>query len=213
MYNFNLPFFATSPSDFWRRWHISLSQCLRDNLYIPMGGNRYGFSREAFALMATMLIGGLWHGAQWHFVLWGAYCGGLLIIERLLRKSPIGSCMIRPGHPGSLPSRVLQITVMFILTIIGFLIFRAESVRDVGQLLANLPDNWSALAELKPQLKELAICTWLLVAYQFSHYITDDRFVLFRLPVPARALLYFAMYLSISLGAPHDARLFIYFQF
>src|SRR5258705_1821571 len=81
--NFNSPYQADSPPDFWRRWHISLSSCLRDYLYIPMGGNRKGTGRTYVNLMLTMLIGGLWHGANWTFVVWGAYHGLLLCLYRL----------------------------------------------------------------------------------------------------------------------------------
>lgn len=213
MWNFNLPFFATTPSDFWRRWHISLSQCLRDNLYIPMGGNRHGLSREMFALMTTMLIGGLWHGAQWHFVLWGAYCGVLLVIERLWRRSGWGEHLIRPGQEVGIFSQAAHISVMFPLTCFGFLIFRAETVGDIGQMLGNLFTGWAALPAVLPHVKEIVLCAWLLMAYQFCHYFSEDRFVIFRMPWPARTVLYFGIYLLLSLGAPHDARTFIYFQF
>jgi alginate O-acetyltransferase complex protein AlgI len=80
--NFQTPYAATSPQDFWRRWHISLSTWLRDYLYIPLGGSRNGTKRMIFALMMTMLLGGLWHGASWNFVLWGLVHGLLLIIHR-----------------------------------------------------------------------------------------------------------------------------------
>src|SRR5262245_34069120 len=80
--NFLSPYKAKNPSDFWRRWHISLSTCMRDYLYIPFGGNTGGTLRVARSLMLTMLIGGLWHGANWTFVVWGAYHGVLLIAYR-----------------------------------------------------------------------------------------------------------------------------------
>ncbi len=82
--NFRFPYAALGFSDFWRRWHISLSTFLRDFLYIPLGGNRHGTMRAALNLMLVMLIGGLWHGAAWTFVVWGAIHGGFLVIERLL---------------------------------------------------------------------------------------------------------------------------------
>jgi alginate O-acetyltransferase complex protein AlgI len=75
--NFRQPYFAANPSDFWRRWHISLSSWLRDYLYIPLGGNRFGSLRTYCAIAITMLLGGLWHGASWTFVIWGAYQGAL----------------------------------------------------------------------------------------------------------------------------------------
>jgi alginate O-acetyltransferase complex protein AlgI len=83
MLNFNLPYAARNPSDFWKRWHISLSSWLRDYLYIPLGGNRHGTFNTYRNLMLTMLLGGLWHGAAWTFVLWGAYHGFLLVIYRV----------------------------------------------------------------------------------------------------------------------------------
>ncbi len=81
--NFNWPYFATDPSMFWRRWHISLSTWLRDYLYIPLGGSRHGKLKTYRNLMLTMLLGGLWHGASWNFVLWGGLHGGALALHRL----------------------------------------------------------------------------------------------------------------------------------
>lgn len=83
--NFNKPYFATSPSDFWRRWHISLSTWLRDYLYIPLGGNKKGNARTYANLFAVMLLGGLWHGASWNFVVWGALHGAYLGIHKIIR--------------------------------------------------------------------------------------------------------------------------------
>jgi alginate O-acetyltransferase complex protein AlgI len=84
--NFRYPYAAIGFSDFWNRWHISLSTWLRDYLYIPLGGNRHGITRMYVALMLTMLLGGLWHGAAWTFVIWGALHGTYLIVEKLLKK-------------------------------------------------------------------------------------------------------------------------------
>jgi len=87
MLNFNLPYLATDPSDFWRRWHISLSTWLRDYLYIPLGGNRHGTFQTYRNLILTMLLGGLWHGAAWTFVLWGAFHGFILVVYRALSQA------------------------------------------------------------------------------------------------------------------------------
>lgn len=86
--NFRSPYLALGPQEFWRRWHISLSTWLRDYLYIPLGGSKHGILRMYFALFMTMLLGGLWHGADWTFVIWGAYHGVLLIVERLVAPAP-----------------------------------------------------------------------------------------------------------------------------
>ncbi|HMK33394.1 MAG TPA: MBOAT family O-acyltransferase, partial [Nitrosopumilaceae archaeon] len=82
--NFNKPYFATSPSDFWRRWHISLSSWLRDYLYIPLGGNQKGKSRTYFNLFTVMFLGGLWHGASWNFVIWGMLHGAYLAVHKFI---------------------------------------------------------------------------------------------------------------------------------
>ena len=81
--NFRMPYLATSVTDFWHRWHITLSTWLRDYLYIPLGGSRHGRLATLRNLMLTMLLGGLWHGAQWTFVAWGGFHGVMLCFERL----------------------------------------------------------------------------------------------------------------------------------
>jgi alginate O-acetyltransferase complex protein AlgI len=85
-HNFLYPYGAVGFSDFWKRWHISLSSWLRDYLYIPLGGNRFGITRMYVALMITMLLGGLWHGAAWTFVVWGLLHGIYLVIEKITGK-------------------------------------------------------------------------------------------------------------------------------
>jgi alginate O-acetyltransferase complex protein AlgI len=118
MKNFDSPYRAESITDFWRRWHISLSTFLRDYLYIPLGGNRRGTVRTYINLAVVMLFGGLWHGANWTFIVWGAYHGVLLIAERWAgRKSAYQS----------LP-RSLRIAFTFVLVLGSWVWFRAESL-------------------------------------------------------------------------------------
>jgi len=116
MENFNHPYISRSITEFWQRWHISLSRWLKDYLYIPLGGNRKGKIRTYINLMITMVLGGLWHGANWTFVLWGAWHGAILAIERKLgfknRKVPVFAGTV--------------LTMLFV--IIGWVMFRAESV-------------------------------------------------------------------------------------
>lgn len=111
--NFNGPYVADSITDFWRRWHITLSSWLRDYLYFPLGGNRLGVPRQFANLMMTMLLGGLWHGAGWTWVLWGGYHGMLLILERLGLS------------PARLP-RALGIALTLFLVVNGWVIFRSH---------------------------------------------------------------------------------------
>jgi alginate O-acetyltransferase complex protein AlgI len=124
--NFERPYLATGPADFWRRWNISLSTWFRDYVYIPLGGSRRGPGRVAANLMITFLASGIWHGASWNYVLWGAYHGLLLIVARLVPRSAKREGGVR---------RALQVIVMFVLTCIGWLIFRET---ELSQLIADL---------------------------------------------------------------------------
>jgi alginate O-acetyltransferase complex protein AlgI len=124
--NFNSPYKALDPSDFWRRWHISLSTCMRDYLYIPFGGNRHGEIETYRNLMLTMLIGGLWHGAAWTFVGWGAYHGVLLALYRKFS-----------GYWDALPTLAQQ-AGMFVLVLIGWVLFRSTDFAMAAWLLRSL---------------------------------------------------------------------------
>ena len=115
--NFNAPYKSHSITEFWRRWHISLSSFLRDYLYIPLGGNRVGPSQTYANLLIVMLIGGLWHGAQWTFVVWGAIHGGMLAFERWQgRDSPYRKL----PHP-------IRVAITFAIVLITWVFFRAEN--------------------------------------------------------------------------------------
>ena len=128
--NFNAPYAASSLTDFWRRWHISLSSWLRDYLYIPLGGNRIGTARTYFNLFITMLLGGLWHGASWNFILWGALHGGALTIERFFAHH---APQIRLP---ALVSRPLTLLVVMV----GWVFFRAETLPDALSFLRSMMD-------------------------------------------------------------------------
>jgi D-alanyl-lipoteichoic acid acyltransferase DltB (MBOAT superfamily) len=127
--NFARPYLAAGPADFWHRWNISLSTWFRDYVFIPLGGSRRGPGRVAANLMITFLASGLWHGASWNYVLWGGYHGALLVITRFAGAAwtppPRARRWLRP----------LQVVVMFVLTCVGWLIFRETELR---QLIADL---------------------------------------------------------------------------
>jgi alginate O-acetyltransferase complex protein AlgI len=133
--NFNRPYLAVSPADFWRRWHITLSTWLRDYLYIPLGGSRVGKWLTTRNLFITMALGGLWHGAAWTFVAWGVYHGVLLVIQRLLGRRDPAAVNAQP-----LPIRILKIAGMFHLTCIGWLLFRAPDWATVHLMASRLID-------------------------------------------------------------------------
>ena len=124
--NFNEPYRALNPSDFWRRWHITLSRWLRDYLYISLGGNRCSNTRRSFNLMATMVLGGLWHGANWTFAAWGFFHGLLLILYS----------EVQPQWDRA--SRQLQMAVTFFLVCIGWVFFRSNTFHDAALWLRGL---------------------------------------------------------------------------
>jgi alginate O-acetyltransferase complex protein AlgI len=122
--NFNLPYIATSFTDFWRRWHISLSTWIKEYLYFSLGGNRGGRARTYFNLWVCFLLSGLWHGASWTFVLWGAYNGLFLVVDKLFWVS-LSQRLPRVANIG--------ITLFFVL--IGWVLFRATSLAQIGGFL------------------------------------------------------------------------------
>ncbi|MGY2897223.1 MBOAT family O-acyltransferase [Deinococcus sp. UYEF24] len=118
--NFNHPYISRSITEFWRRWHMSLSSWLREYLYIGLGGNRKGRTRTYVNLALTMVLGGLWHGANFTFILWGAWHGGILVIERLMKEAKLWK-----------PSPAwLTIPGTLVLVILGWVMFRADNVPD-----------------------------------------------------------------------------------
>lgn len=130
--NFNFPYTAQSITEFWQRWHMSLSTWLRDYVYISFGGNRRGPARTYMNLMATMLLGGLWHGASWNFVVWGGLHGAYLAVERrLFRGRP-------PRGPWKSAVTWGRATVVFLLVSVTWVFFRAPSFETAGVVLRKL---------------------------------------------------------------------------
>ena len=116
--NFDRPYISQSITEFWRRWHISLSTWLRDYLYLPLGGNRKGGTRTYINLALVMLIGGLWHGAAWTFLVWGAWHGGWLIIERWRGKRALHASMPQP----------MKVASTMLIVLLGWVFFRAQGL-------------------------------------------------------------------------------------
>jgi alginate O-acetyltransferase complex protein AlgI len=123
--NFRRPYSALSITDFWRRWHITLSNWFRDYLYVPLGGNRGAAAATYRNLVVVFLLTGLWHGANWTFVLWGAYHGGLLMIERLTGQRPVRSASWAP----------LRRALTLLAVMVGWAVFRADSVWHAADYL------------------------------------------------------------------------------
>lgn len=142
MLNFNRPYFAKSTTEFWRRWHISLSSWFRDYLYIPLGGSRVKVMRWAINVLIVFLISGLWHGAGWTFVLWGAIHGAYLVAGRLLkpvRERVVGA--IRMDRAPAL-HEIVRMAVTFHVVTFAWIFFRADSLADAWYVVSHLTAGW-----------------------------------------------------------------------
>ncbi len=204
--NFRLPYFATSPVEFWRRWHITLSTWLRDYLYIPLGGNR---SRRHLNVMITMLLGGLWHGAAWTFLVWGAFHGALVSATHLLQKVPT---LARWSALDTASAKAIKMAATFYLVLVGWVFFRAQTFDGAWDLLLHLhtPQGLPSFPPEAPVITALTV-----VALVWMHVM--DWLVLHKgASIERRAwllwpLLVLGQMFTILIGDPGHA--FIYFQF
>jgi alginate O-acetyltransferase complex protein AlgI len=204
--NFNAPYIADSITDFWRRWHISLSTYLRDYLYIPLGGNRRGERRTYINLTLVMLLGGLWHGASWNFILWGAFHGTLLAFERWL-----GLKKVYAYFP-----RSVRIGYTFVLVLFSWVFFRALTIQDSGAYLATMliptgPAEGSVLLDAvlytRGNIGVMLLCAGLALCGTQAHDWVEKL-------TPLRVVLLIVLFF-VSLMAMHTQAFnpFLYFQF
>lgn len=211
--NFNYPYAAIGFSDFWKRWHITLSSWLRDYLYIPLGGSRYGKIRTYFALMVTMLLGGLWHGANWTFVAWGGLHGLYLCGEKFIRdrRSPESYEVATHSHRWS---GFFYAFLTFMLINITWVFFRAESFGKSWQMLESM---FGIATEGKPLLTTLAIIKVAVVvpSIVLFHWFMRETKVLdvaYKLSWWSLSIVWSALILLL-IWAQESGSSFIYFQF
>ncbi len=206
MVNFNLPYFAVDPSDFWKRWHISLSSWLRDYLYIPLGGNKKGTWGTYKNLFLTMLLGGLWHGASWTFVLWGAFHGLILIVYRVFR---FGSGQVAKLNLIQFAKGVL----MFHLVCFGWLLFRAQNMETVRIFLQSIFTHPYGSPEAAQAFRTLAFYSGFLILFQVVQGLTHTLDPLRRAPRFVRLNVYIFLVMSLLALAATGKHEFIYFAF
>ena len=204
--NFRLPYLATTPSDFWRRWHISLSSWLRDYLYVPLGGNRHGVARQYRNLAITMLLGGLWHGARWTFVAWGLYHGAILCLYRLWG---LGEVARRDGYGRWL----VRVVVMFHLTCLGWLLFRADSFAAVTRALALMAGHFAPSAFAAANLLVIGFYAGLAFLLELILDGEERTRRFFEWPWPVQSGVYAYLVVMIFLFHASRSYEFIYFQF
>ncbi|HEX8163321.1 MAG TPA: MBOAT family O-acyltransferase [Pyrinomonadaceae bacterium] len=205
MINFRQPYLAHSLQEFWRRWHISLSTWLRDYLYIPLGGSRYGEWRTYRNLMMTMLIGGLWHGANWTFVIWGGIHGGGLALERFFSAE---------GERAKYSAARIWFrrVVIFHLVCLAWVFFRADSVAGAWQFLGGL-GAWQWRAEYGTAFLFLAVFIIPLFLIDLQLDSSGDEYFMQSSALEVRIAVGVAALAGVTLFGANEANAFIYFQF
>jgi alginate O-acetyltransferase complex protein AlgI len=227
MWNFNIPYAAASITDFWRRWHISLSTWLRDYLYISLGGNRRGPARTYVNLLVTMLLGGLWHGAAWNYVLWGLWHGLGLVAHRAVagnrKRSGVAGELPKlqdatgrvqdattPSAPGWRRGVAWLVTMLFVLY--GWLLFRARSIDQIVAMTRSLAD-FSASLWIGNFVLHIAVFSLPLVLMELWQLRSRNILAPLTLTPWVRAALQAALFLAIILFWERSETPFIYFQF
>ena len=204
--NFNFPYISKSFSEFWTRWHISLSSFLKEYLYIPLGGNRHGKIRTYSNLMIVMALGGLWHGAAWSYMVWGIYHGLALILERVI--NPLTVKFTKSSHLSA-----LRVIIVFMIVTVGWLLFKLPEFKQVLLYLQAVKTNPVTFNRV-----ELSFYTLLyslpVVAYHIHYLVknSSSTYPNYLLSLLLRPLIYAILLMLIltNSGTPGE---FIYFQF
>lgn len=220
MMNFRLPYIATNPTEFWRRWHISLSTWLRDYLYKPLGGSRGGSAKTYRNLMLTMVLGGLWHGAHANFIIWGFYQGVLLVVYRLLSPpSAVGAStgqLVQQEKSGlgvfAGMRKMIAWFIFFNLMCYGWLIFRASSGEQIASMTQTLLGGFD-IVSLALSMPKFGFYIFPLLVVQFLQYRYSDMGVVYSLNVAVKTVFYVSLFFLMVLFGSFNSGEFIYFQF
>ena len=207
--NFRFPYAAIGFSDFWRRWHISLSTFLRDYLYIPLGGNRLGAARAMVNLIIVMFIGGLWHGAAWTFVVWGLLHGSYLAIERLIKAVVKEKSWTRNAG-----GKLLIGLTTYLAVLIAWVYFRASNFENASRMIGGMfgrHPRGDAILSTREILQVAIVTLFLLGAHWALRDISLETAVV-RLPRWTVTTIWFLMACAIIL-TQGNSNAFIYFQF
>ncbi|WP_335216363.1 MBOAT family O-acyltransferase [Nostoc sp.] len=204
--NFDFPYVSRSIGEFWRRWHITLSNWLRDYLYIPLGGNRAGQNRTYINLIITMSLGGLWHGAGWTYIIWGFYQGVALVVHRVFASSQIAKSFFEQTLWGQFSAWMLT----YLTVIIGWIIFRSHDVFQLSSWMQTLLTPTAYIQSSQHWLWGVMVIVALIVLkvlFEFCQrgYQSNKMNKL-------RPILYITVLFSLALFAPQSQQ-FIYFQF
>lgn len=206
--NFNSPYKAYSITDFWRRWHISLSTWLRDYLYIPLGGNRLGKARQQLNLMTTMLLGGLWHGASWNFVFWGGLHGFALVLDKLWINTSLAKSRL---------VRFFSTIITFHFVAFCWIFFRSRSFATSWEIIGRITGSFNGELFLS-WISEYQVVALLILIGFLAHWQPDSwenafKRLLSKAPLPLQSLALALVIWILYQARSADIQPFIYFQF
>lgn len=207
MTNFNRPYFSYSISEFWHRWHISLSTWFKDYLYIPLGGNRVSKLRNYINLFLTFLISGIWHGANWTFVIWGSIHGFYQIIEKRFNLG-------KPSINTSNAIKFFRVALTFILVLFSWIFFRANSVEDAFSIIMKIFTSFGKLFINPVVFGYASLSVVILLIIEVSQELHLSKKYFFKEGNRVmRFSSYVALVIIILLFGVFDSGQFIYFQF
>jgi alginate O-acetyltransferase complex protein AlgI len=218
MENFKTPYYSLSVSEFWRRWHISLSTWFKDYLYVPMGGNRVRRHRNIFNLLVTFGVSGLWHGANWTYVLWGLLNGVYLVTGGITKEWRNRFWGTMGLHEQTLIRRTIMLTTTFVLTCFAWILFRSKNTSDAMYVFTHLASGWDfhKIATEQFLLRQLPVAIAAILALEIGQVWDNSVSVpslLGRIPMPARWALYAGFVMTVLMFGVYKQMQFIYFQF
>jgi alginate O-acetyltransferase complex protein AlgI len=218
MENFDRPYAAASITEFWRRWHISLSTWFRDYLYLPLGGNRVSRAKGYRNLLITFAISGLWHGAAWTYVIWGVLNGVYLVVERLTKPARDAFWSMLGLAEVTWLRRTIGIACTFVLTCVGWVFFRANNLHDAWYILTHFWIGWDFGAIRTEQflLRQMPVAILAVVfleLVQWLHPKLSFTGMLAARPLVLRWSVYATFVLGVILFGVYRKNQFIYFQF
>ncbi|MEN6327467.1 MAG: MBOAT family O-acyltransferase [Syntrophomonas sp.] len=213
--NFATPYLSPNPTEFWRRWHITLSNWIRDYLYIPLGGSRRGELRKYLNLFAAMSISGLWHGAAWTFVAWGMYHGVLLILHNIYKRMKVAERLAKSA--GSSILKAISILFTFHLVAVGWVFFRATDLKTALHMVTSMLNPFNLVAD--SSLIKYGLLIILLFSLHIVEFYLRKNYDLLstwwrkHFSAPLRALAYALILLLIISFSTYQPNSFIYFKF
>jgi len=202
--NFQQPYFAFSITNFWRRWHISLSRWLKDYIYIPLGGSRCSSKRSYFNIFITFLVSGIWHGASWNFILWGALHGIFQIVEKALhlQKEPEKGFIIK----------AIRVVITFFLATFAWIFFRMPTLNDAIGIIVHSVKDFTSFSIMTEQRTSIMLTLPILIAHDiYLEYLSGKQY--WWNNDITRWMLYVTLFVIILIAGVLDSGQFIYVSF